>query len=65
MESIHEKLGSCSFVFQGLEEFERQKVADAMEPKKFSDGEMIIRQVNYKPYLPIVFLGIFMTENFS
>ena len=33
------------FSFQGLEEFERQKVADAMEPKKFTDGEMIIKQV--------------------
>ena len=34
-----------SFSRQTLEEFERQKVADAMEPKDFEDGEIIIQQV--------------------
>ena len=28
-----------------MQEFERQKIADAMEPKKFEDGDMIIEQV--------------------
>merc|ERR1711970_1589293 len=31
-----------------LEEFERQKIADAMEPKKFEDGDMIIEQGDTK-----------------
>ena len=30
-----------------MQEFERQKIADAMEPKKFQDGDMIIEQVTY------------------
>ena len=34
-----------NFGFKTLEEFERQKVADAMEPKEFEDGEIIIQQV--------------------
>jgi len=35
-------------LLQSLEEFERQKIADAMEPKKFSDGQMIIEQGDTK-----------------
>jgi len=31
-----------------LQEFERQKIADAMEPKKFEDGDMIIEQGDTK-----------------
>merc|ERR1711970_26605 len=31
-----------------LQEFERQKIADAMEPKKFGDGDMIIEQGDTK-----------------
>ena len=30
-----------------MQEFERQKIADAMEPKKFQDGDMIIEQVRH------------------
>ena len=43
--SVFLKISSFKFGLKTLEEFERQKVADAMEPKEFEDGEIIIQQV--------------------
>jgi len=41
-----------------LQEFERQKIADAMEPKKFQDGDMIIEQVRC-PYSTWLFYSVY------
>jgi len=40
----YEQFLATVHLLKSLEEFERQKVADAMEPKKFADGEVIIKQ---------------------
>jgi len=45
---LYEQFLQNVHILQTLEEFERQKVADAMEPREFEDGEIIIQQGDTK-----------------